>query len=390
MIGMKTVYFDHAATTPTHPAVAEAMVPYITEKYGNPSTIYTLGREVRVAVEEARAQVALSLGADPEEIIFTSGGTEADNHAIKGVAYALRDKGNHIITTCIEHHAVLEPCHYLEKQGFRVTYLSVDGQGLVDPDEVRKAITKETILVSVMHANNEIGTIQPIQEISRIAREAGVYLHVDAVQTAGALDVDVNALGVDLLAVSAHKLYGPKGIGCLYVRKGTRLHSFIHGGAQERKRRAGTENVAGIIGFGKAMELSRLERKERGEHLLPLRDRLIKGILESIPDSYLNGHPTIRLPNNVNVIFKYIEGESICLNLDFLGIAASTGSACSSESLEPSHVLLAIGISPEDAHGSVRFTLGRDNSEEDVDYVLEHLPAVVEKLRSMSPLYPGK
>lgn len=387
---MKTVYFDHAATTPTHPAVAEAMVPYITEKYGNPSTIYTLGREVRVAVEEARAQVALSLGADPEEIIFTSGGTEADNHAIKGVAYALRDKGNHIITTCIEHHAVLEPCHYLEKQGFRVTYLSVDGQGLVDPDEVRKAITKETILVSVMHANNEIGTIQPIQEISRIAREAGVYLHVDAVQTAGALDVDVNALGVDLLAVSAHKLYGPKGIGCLYVRKGTRLHSFIHGGAQERKRRAGTENVAGIIGFGKAMELSRLERKERGEHLLPLRDRLIKGILESIPDSYLNGHPTIRLPNNVNVIFKYIEGESICLNLDFLGIAASTGSACSSESLEPSHVLLAIGISPEDAHGSVRFTLGRDNSEEDVDYVLEHLPAVVEKLRSMSPLYPGK
>ncbi len=387
---MRFVYLDHAATTPTHPEVAEAMIPYIRERYGNPSSIYTIGRETREAVEAARRQVADALGANPEEIIFTSGGTEADNHAIEGILYGNREGKDHIVTTSIEHHAVLEACHYMEKRGFKVTYLPVDGQGLVDPEEVRKNITPRTALVSVMHANNEIGTIQPIKEISRITREAGVYLHVDAVQTVGALDVDVNDLGVDLLAVSAHKLYGPKGVGCLYVRRGTRMDSFIHGGAQERNRRAGTENVPGIIGFGKAMELARMERKKRTEHLVPLREKLIEGILGSIPDCFLNGHPKQRLPNNVNVRFKYIEGESICLNLDFLGIAASTGSACSSESLEPSHVLIAIGVSPEDAHGSVRFTLGRDNSEEDIDYVLEKLPAIVEKLRAMSPLYPGK
>ncbi len=387
---MRFIYLDHAATTPTHPEVVEAMIPYIREKFGNPSSIYSIAKEIREAVETSRKQVADALGANPEEIIFTSGGTEADNHAIEGVLYGSPQGKDHIITTSIEHHAVLEVCHYMEKRGFKVTYLRVDGEGLVDPEEVRKSITPRTALVSVMHANNEIGTIQPIEEISKITREAGVYLHVDAVQTVGALDVDVNNLGVDLLSVSAHKLYGPKGIGCLYVRKGTKLDSFIHGGAQERKRRAGTENVPGIIGFGKAMELARLERKERAEHLLPLRDKLITGILERVPDSFLNGHPTLRLPNNVNVRFKYIEGESICLNLDFLGIAASTGSACSSESLEPSHVLLSIGVSPEEAHGSVRFTLGRDNSEEDIDYVLENLPVVVEKLRAMSPLYPGR
>jgi cysteine desulfurase len=384
---MRRIYMDHAATTPAHPQVVQAMLPYFTEYFGNPSSIYEDGIEVRQAIEEARESLARSLGAKPQEIVFTSGGTEADNHALKGVLYRSGEKKNHVITTAIEHHAVLESCHYLEKQGCEVTILPVDGQGLVDPDAVRKAITPRTAIVSVMHANNEIGTIEPIREISLITREAGVYLHTDAVQTAGALEINVDDLGVDLLSASAHKLYGPKGIGCLYVRKGTKLHSFIHGGAQESKRRAGTENIPGIIGFGKAMELAVEEREERTAHLLPLRDRLIREISERIPDACLNGHPTLRLPNNVHFRFKYIEGESICLNLDFLGVDTSTGSACSSEALEPSHVLIALGLPHEEAHGSMRFTLGRGNTEEDVDYLVKELPPIIEKLRAMSPLY---
>jgi len=386
---MRTIYMDHAATTPTHPEVLQAMLPYFSQCYGNPSSIYQAGAEVREALEEARRKVAASLGAEPEEIVFTSGGTEADNFAIKGVAYRLKDERDHIITTAVEHHAVLETCHYLESQGFRVTVLPVDGQGMVDPEEVRKAITPRTALVSVMHANNEIGTIMPIEEISKVTSEAGVYLHVDAVQTAGALDLKVDELGADLLAVSAHKLYGPKGVGCLYVRRGVKLHPLLHGGAQERRRRAGTENAPGIVGFGRAMELASAEREERNAHLIRLRDKLIEGVLERIPEAILNGHPTRRLPNNAHFRFRYIEGESVCLNLDFIGVAASTGSACSSESLEPSHVLLALGIPHEEAHGSVRFTLGRDNTEEDVDFLLEELPGIVARLRSMSPLYRG-
>jgi len=387
---VRRIYMDHAATTPIHPEVTEAMLPYLGERFGNPSSIYSEGREARKALEAARCEVAEALGAESAEICFTSGGTEADNLAVIGTARANRERGDHIITNVIEHHAVLEPCHYLEKEGFRVTYLPVDGAGLVDPDEVRNAITSSTILVSIMHANNEIGTIQPIEEVSAVCREAGVYLHTDAVQTAGALDADVNGLGVDMLSLSAHKLYGPKGTGCLYIRKGTELRSILLGGGQERGMRSGTENVAGIIGFSVAMRLAAREWRERSQRLLPLRDRLIDGILERIPHTRLNGHRERRLPNNVNILFAYIEGEAICLKLDFLGIDASTGSACSSESGEASHVLLALGIAQEEAHGSLRLTLGRDNTQDDVDYVLEELPPVIEELRRMSPLYPGR
>jgi cysteine desulfurase len=386
---MRRIYMDHAATTPIHPGVTEAMLPYLEERFGNPSSIYSEGREARKALEAARSEVAEALGAEPAEICFTSGGTEADNLAVIGTARANRERGDHVITNVIEHHAVLEPCHYLEKEGYKLTYLPVDSAGLLYPDEVRKAITPSTILVSIMHANNEIGTIQPIEEVSAICREAGVYLHTDAVQTAGALDAGVNSLGVDMLSLSAHKLYGPKGIGCLYIRKGTELQGILLGGGQERGMRSGTENVAGIVGFGGAMRLAAREWSERSEHLLPLRDRLIDGILERVPHARLNGHRERRLPNNVNVLFAYIEGEAICLKLDFLGIAASTGSACSSVSGEASHVLLALGIPQEQAHGSLRLTLGRENTQDDVDYVLEELPRVIEELRRMSPLYPG-
>jgi cysteine desulfurase len=389
MMAMRRIYMDHAATTPIHPEVTEAMLPFLEERFGNPSSIYGEGREARKALEAARSEVAEALGAEPMEICFTSGGTEADNLAVVGTARANRERGDHIITNVIEHHAVLEPCHFLEKEGFGVTYLPVDGDGLVDPDEVRKAINPSTILVSIMHANNEIGTIQPVEEVSAICREASVYLHTDAVQTAGALNADVNGLGVDMLSLSAHKLYGPKGTGCLYIRKGTELQSILLGGGQERGMRSGTENVAGIVGFGTAMRLAAREWEERSEHLRPLRDRLIDGILERIPHTRLNGHREHRLPNNINVLFSYIEGEAICLKLDFLGIAASTGSACSSVSGEASHVLLALGIPQEEAHGSLRLTLGRENTQDDVDYVLEELPRVIEELRRMSPLYPG-
>ncbi|MBC7247509.1 MAG: cysteine desulfurase NifS [Actinobacteria bacterium] len=386
---MKRIYMDHAATTPLHPAVTEAMLPFLRERFGNPSSVYAEGREVRRAVEEARAKVARAIGADPAEVFFTSGGTEADNLALLGVTRALRGRGDHVITTTVEHHAVLEPCHFLEREGYRVTYLPVDGTGMVDPEEVRRAITPATVLVSVMHANNEVGTIQPVEEISAVCREAGICFHSDAVQTMGALEVDVGRLGVDLLSVSAHKIYGPKGVGCLYVRRGVEIESILLGGGQERGMRSGTENVAGIVGFGVAMELAAAEWRERSEHVRPLRDRLVEGILEGIPHVRLNGHPTRRLPNNANFLFSYIEGEAICLRLDFLGVAASTGSACSSERGEASHVLLALGIPPEEAHGSLRLTLGRDNTMEDVDYILENIPKVIEDLRAMSPLYPG-
>jgi len=383
---VKRIYLDHAATTPTHAEVVKAMLPYFTDAFGNPSSIHSYGQEAKGAVEEARTKVAELIGARSEEIIFTSGGTEADNYALKGVAYANERKGNHIITSPIEHHAMTEACKFLEKRGFRITCLPVDRYGLVDPQDVKRAITDKTILISVMHASNEVGTIEPVDEIGKIAREAGVYLHSDAVQTVGHIPVNVDELNVDLLVISAHKLYGPKGVGALYVRKGTRLVSLMHGGGQEKKRRAGTENVPAIVGLGKAVELARHDLGEEARRLSYLRDKLVKGLGERIDHIHLNGHPSQRLPNNVNVSVDFAEGESMVLNLDLEGICVSTGSACSSASLEPSHALLALGLSPEQAHGSLRFSLGRENNEEDVERVLEILPGIVAKLRAMSPL----
>ena len=380
----KQVYMDHSATTQVDPAVLEAMLPYFSEKFGNPSSMYTIGRQARRAIEEARQKVADLIGARKEEIIFTGSGTESDNLAIKGIAYKNRKKGNHIITSSIEHHAVLHTCKYLETQGFKVTYLPVSKEGLVNPDDVEKAITADTILITVMHANNEIGTIQPIEDIGKIAREKSIPFHSDAVQTAGKLPINVDALGVNLLSMSAHKIYGPKGVGALYIRKGIYVEPQLHGGGHERNIRSSTENVPGIVGFGKAAELAK-EHLPQEAKLANLRDSLIKGVLD-IKDSYLNGHPTKRLPNNANFRFSYIEGESMILNLDMKGIAASTGSACSSTSLEPSHVLLAIGLKPEEAHGSLRLTLGLGNTQEDVDYVVSVLPEIVNKLRMISPL----
>lgn len=386
---MRRIYLDYAATTPVYPDVLETMLPYFTEAFGNPSTIYGCGQEAKGAIEAARASVAGLIGAGEEEICFTSGGTEADNFALKGVAFAGRSKGNHIITTAIEHHAVIKSCKFLERQGFAVTYLPVDRYGLVSPDDVSKAINGKTLLISVMHANNEVGTIQPLAEISRIAREASVYFHADAVQTVGHIPVDVNELGVDLLSMSAHKLYGPKGVGALYIRKGTKLDSFMHGGGQEGGRRASTENVAGIVGFGKAAEITRQEIDGEATRLTFLRDKLTTGIMGSIDDTRLNGHPVKRLPNNVNMSIGFVEGESILLNLDLAGICASTGSACSSGDLEPSHVLLALGLTHEQAHGSLRFTLGRWTTEEEIDRVLQVLPGIIARLRAMSPLLKG-
>ncbi|MCK5434802.1 MAG: cysteine desulfurase NifS, partial [Dehalococcoidales bacterium] len=378
-------YLDYAATTPVDSEVVKAMLPYFTDVFGNPSGIYSCGQEAKGTIEEARTKVADLIGARDEEIVFMSGGTEADNFALKGVAYANENKGNHIITTPIEHHAVMETCEFLERRGFEVTYLPVDKYGLVAPGDVKRAITSKTILISVIHANNEIGTIEPITEISKVAREAGVYFHTDAVQTVGRIPVDVNELGVDLLSMSAHKLYGPKGVGALYIRRGTRLLPFMHGGGQERGRRASTENVPGIIGFGRAVELARQEMSKEVERQTNLRDKLIKGLLERIDHVHLNGHPQKRLPNNVNIRVDFVEGESMLLNLDLEGICASTGSACSSSSLEPSHVLLAMGILPEQAHGSLRFTLGKWTTEDDIEQVLDVLPVIVAKLRAMSP-----
>jgi cysteine desulfurase len=384
---MKKIYLDYAATTPTDPEVVKAMLPYFGESFGNPSSAHSFGQDAREAIETARDTVASLLGAKPGEIVFTSGGTESDNCAIKGIAYANRNRGNHIIISSIEHHAVTEPCHFLEKQGFEVTMLPVDRDGRVDPDAVAKAITDRTILISIMHANNEIGTIQPIAAIGKIARERGVCLHTDAVQTFGHIPFTVDELNVDLLSLSAHKLYGPKGVGALYIRKGTRIVPFMHGGEQESKRRASTHNVPGIVGLSRAVAVARERMDEEKETQTRCRDLLIGGILGRIERSRLNGHPTERLPNNVNVSFEFVEGESMLLSLDMEGIACSTGSACSSGSLEPSHVLLALGLSHQMAHGSLRFSLGRYTEERDIDRVLEVLPLVVERLRGMSPLY---
>ncbi|MFC1961863.1 cysteine desulfurase NifS [Chloroflexota bacterium] len=383
---MERIYLDYAATTPTHPDVLKAMLPYFTEAFGNPSSIYSYGQEAREAVKLARGRIASLIGARDEEVVFTSGGTEADNFALMGVAFASEGRGNHIITSPIEHHAVTETTKFLEKRGFKITYLPVDGYGLVDPDDVRKAITDKTVLISIMYANNEIGTIQPIAEIGGIARKACVCFHTDAVQAVGHIPVEVNGLGVDLLSMSGHKLYGPKGIGALYVRSGTKLASFVHGGEQESGHRAGTENVPGMVGFGKAAELAGQEIGEESERLSHLRDGFIQGLLERIDDTHLNGHPVKRLPNNVNVSIEFVEGEAMLLSLDLEGICASTGSACSSGSLEASHVLLAMGLPHERAHGSLRFTLGKWTTGKDIECVLDVLPGVVARLRAMSPL----
>jgi cysteine desulfurase len=383
----RKIYLDYAATTPCDTQVLKAMEPYFFDKFGNSSSIHAFGQDAKKAIEDSREILAAFLGAKADEIVFTSGGTESNNAAIMGVAYALEKKGNHIITSSIEHHAITEPCKLLEKHGYSVTYVKVDKYGTVSPDDVQKAITDKTVLISIMHANNEIGTIQPIAEIGKIARAKGIYFHVDAVQTVGHIPANVDQLNVDLLSLSAHKFYGPKGVGALYVRKGTRIEPFLRGGDQEKGKRASTHNTPGIVGLGRAIELCRDKMEEEARFQAGLRDRLIKGLPEKISDIYLNGHPTQRLPNNVNFSIKYIEGESILLNLDMLGIAASTGSACTSTSLEPSHVLLAIGLAHEIAHGSLRMTLGRWTKKEDIDYLLEKLPAVVEKLRAMSPLY---
>lgn len=386
---MRRVYMDHGATTPVHPEVIEAMTSCMRDHFGNPSSVHGFGRGAKKLLEEARTNVADLIGSRPEEIIFTGGGTEADNMAILGIARAMRKKGNHVITSAIEHHAVLDTCKALEKEGFEVTVLPVDEFGQVSLADVEAALKDETVLVTIMHANNEVGTIQPIKEIARLAKAKGAIVHTDAVQTVGKIPVNVNDLGVDLLSISAHKIYGPKGVGCLYVRKGTKMFPITHGGGQERRRRPGTENMPGIVGFGKAAAIMARDLEEEISRMTKYRDRLIAG-LTSIPDVQLNGHPTNRIPINVNVSFRYIEGESLLLSLDMKGIAASSGSACTSGSLDPSHVLLAMGLSHEIAHGSLRLTLGRGNSEEDIEYVLDTVPGIVERLRSMSPLFDRK
>jgi len=386
------IYLDHSATTPVRAEVLEVMLPHFSLGFGNPSSIYTIGQEARKAVDDAREQAARVLGARMSEIVFTSGGTESDNTALKGAAFALRHTGSHIITTTIEHHAVLHTCHQLERFGFDVTYVPVDEYGIVDPQTVARAITDETVLVSVMMANNEIGTIQPVAEIARIVkaeaqrRSRTIVMHTDAVQAAGFLDINVRAVGVDLMSLSAHKIYGPKGVGLLYVKRGTPFEAQNAGGGQERQRRSGTENVPGIVGMSEALRLAASERDQVAANCMRLRDKLIGGIFDSIDKVHLNGHPTQRLPNNVNISFKDIEGEPVLLGLDFAGVCASSGSACSSASLEPSHVLLAIRRPPELAQGSLRITLGRDNTDEDVDYLLAVLPEIVGKLRAMPSL----
>lgn len=384
---MKNVYMDYSATTYVKPEVLEEMLPYFTQKFGNPSSFYGISRETKRAIDKARGQIAEALNCDADEVYFTGGGSEADNWAIKGIASAHKKKGNHIITTKIEHHAVLHTCQYLEKNGFDVTYLDVDSEGFINLDDLRNAITDKTILVSIMFANNEIGTIQPIKEIGEICRENKVLFHTDAVQAVGNIPVDVKEMNIDMLSLAGHKIYGPKGIGVLYIKKGIKIDNLIHGGAQEKNRRAGTENIASIVGLGKAIELSQASLEEHMKKLTLLRDRLIDGLLK-IPYTELNGpRGDKRLPGNVNVRFRFIEGESILLSLDFQGVCASSGSACTSGSLDPSHVLLAIGLPHELAHGSLRLTMGEGSTEEDVDYVLEVTPPIIERLRNMSPLW---
>ena len=382
-------YFDNAATTPVREEVLQEILPYFREYYGNASSIYSIAKESKKALEAARAKVAAAIGATPDEIYFTAGGSESDNMALRGVVNASKKEKKHIITTKIEHHAILHTAEFLETKGVDVTYLNVDEFGKISLEELENAIRPETVLISVMFANNEIGTIQPIAEIGEIAKKHGVLFHTDAVQAVGHVPIDVEKLQVDFLSMSGHKLGAPKGIGAIYIRKGTRISPLIFGGAQEKKLRAGTENIAGIVGLGKAAELAVAEMEETTKKLTALRDKLIHGILESIPDSRLNGHPTDRLPGNCNISFSYIEGESLLL-LDALGIAASSGSACTSGSLDPSHVLMAIGLPHEIAHGSLRLTIDRENTEEQVDFILEKLPGLVQRLRDMSPVYPGK
>lgn len=381
------IYLDHAATTPVDPEVLDTMLPYLKDKLGSASTLYSIGREAREAVETAREQVAELINAQPEEIYFTSGGSESDNWAIFGVASAKVKKGKHIITSKIEHHAVLESCHTLEKQGYSVTYLDVDENGFVSVDDLKSAITDETILVTIMHANNEIGTIEPVEEIGKICREKGIHFHTDTVQTIGHIPVDVRAIGCDSLAISAHKLYGPKGIGAMYIRKGARVDRFMLGGGQENNRRAGTHNVPGIVALGKACELAKARMAEEAEYTTKLRDALIHGVESKIKDVRLNGDRIKRVPNNVNFSFTGVEGESMILLLDMQGICVSSGSACTSGSLDPSHVLMALGLKHEQAHGSLRMTLGNDNTMEQIDKVLEVLPGIIDRLRQMSPIY---
>ena len=385
---MKTTYMDYSATTYVKPEVLDAMMPFFTEKFGNPSSFYGISRETKMAIDNARAQVAKAINCDPNEVYFTGGGSEADNWAIKGIATAHMKKGNHIITTKIEHHAVLHTCEFLEKFGFEVTYLDVNEEGFIDLKQLESAITDKTILVSIMFANNEIGTIQPIKEIGALCREKKVLFHTDAVQAIGSVPVDVKEMNIDLLSLAGHKLYGPKGIGALYIRKGVRIDNLIHGGGQERGRRAGTENIPGVVGLGKAIEIATENIEENRARLTVLRDKLIDGVLERIPYARLNGpRGDKRLPGNSNISFEFIEGESILLSLDFEGICASSGSACTSGSLDPSHVLLAIGLPHEKAHGSLRTTLGAASTEEDVEKLLNELPPIIERLRNMSPLW---
>jgi len=381
------IYMDHSATSPVDIEVFNAMKPYFVESYGNASTLYSLGREARRAMESSREKVASIIGANTDEIIFTSGGTESDNIAIKGTAYRFKRRGNHIITSNIEHPAVDETCKYLEKNGFEVTYLPVEKDGIVNSSDLEDAITDKTILITVMHANNEIGTIQPISEIGEIARENKIYFHADAVQSVGKIPVNVEELNVDMLSLSAHKLYGPKGVGALYIKKGVRVEPIIHGGGHEKGIRPGTENVAGIVGLGKACEIAENNLEEEAQYLTSMRDELIKRVLSEIDESYLNGHPTKRLPNNINFRFTGIEGESLVLHLDSKNIASSTGSACSSKKLEASHVLMALGLKEVQAHGSLRLTLGKENKVEDTDYVIESIKNAVDTLRKMSPLW---
>lgn len=381
------IYLDYSATTPVKQEVLNEMLPYFTEKFGNPSSIHSFGREAKQAVDVARDRLAKAIGAKQDEIFFTGGGSEADNWAIKGIAYANKQKGNHIITTKIEHHAVLHTCEHLEKDGFEVTYLDVDQHGVIDLDQLKKAITEKTILITLMFANNEIGTIQPIKEIGALAKEKNIYFHTDAVQAFGNVFIDVNDLNIDLMSVSAHKIYGPKGVGALYIRKGVKITPILHGGAQERRRRAGTENLPGIVGFGKAAELAMENLEDHIAHASRLRDRLVTGIMDKVDYVKVNGHPVHRLPGNVNFAFEFIEGESLLLSLDMLGISGSSGSACTSGSLDPSHVLMAIGLTHEIAHGSLRLSIGDFTSDADIDYVINELPKIVDRLRQMSPLY---
>ena len=384
---MKNVYMDYSATTYVKPEVLEEMLPYFTEKFGNPSSFYGISRVTKMAIDKAREQVAKALNCLPDEVYFTGGGSEADNWAIKGIASAHKNKGNHIITTKVEHHAVLHTCAYLEKNGFEVTYLDVDKEGFINLEDLKNAITDKTILVSIMFANNEIGTIQPIKEIGEICREKKVLFHTDAVQAVGNIPVDVKDMNIDMLSLAGHKIYGPKGIGVLYIKKGIKIDNLIHGGAQEKNRRAGTENIASIVGIGKALELATDNLEEHMKKLVVLRDKLMDGLLK-VPYTRLNGPKgDKRLPGNVNICFRFIEGESILLSLDFKGVCASSGSACTSGSLDPSHVLLAIGLPHEIAHGSLRLSMGDGSTEEDVDYVLEVVPPIIERLRNMSPLW---